>query len=323
MSRTERLLELLIKVQSTPRFTAEQMAMEFGVSRRTMLRDLQALSEMGIPLASRPGPYGGYEVISRGRTLALSLTADEALGMIVSYEAFLQYTASPFAAQSLAAITKLRAALPADIVRELDRIHRHVVVAQPAPSYRAPLLPEILRATLDGIHLDIVYDARSGVSRRRIYPRGLLAEHGFWYCVSYDERRQMDLTLRIDRFLAVERVEGVAAPPPIPLREWLRTRESNPEHPLPLRVRATRQGARSFDLAALFPEIARDEQGEGRIEVEIPMSEIDFYARRLLALGTDIVVESPPELIEAMRRRATEVIALYRSDERPHGEHRP
>jgi predicted DNA-binding transcriptional regulator YafY len=311
MSRTERLLELLIKVQTTPRFTAEEMAVEFGVSRRTMLRDLQALSAMGIPLAARPGPYGGYELISRGRTLALSLSIDEALGMILSYEAFLQYTASPFAAQSLAAITRLRAALPPDVVRQLDRIHRHVVVVQPAPSYRAPLLSAILQAALDEVHLDIVYDSRSGVSARRIFPRGLFAEHGFWYCACHDDRRQMELTLRVDRFLSLERVEGLAPPPAVSLREWLQTRESNPEHPLPLRVRVTRQGARSFDLAVLFRGIAVGERGEGSIEGEIPASEIEFYARRLLALGTDVVVESPSELIEAMRHLARDVLALY------------
>jgi predicted DNA-binding transcriptional regulator YafY len=298
------------------------MAIELGVSRRTMLRDLQALVAMGIPLAARPGPYGGYELIRRGRTLSLSLTVDEALGMILSYEAFLQYAATPFAAQSLAAITKLRAALPPDIVRELDRMHRHVVVVQPAPNYQAPLLSEILQAALDGAHLDIAYDSATGVSQRRIYPYGLFAEHGFWYCACYDYRRQTDLTLRVDRVLSVARVEGIAPPSTVSLREWLRTRESNPERPLPLRVRVTRQGVRSVDLAALFREIAVDERSEGRIEGEIPTSEIDFYARRLLALGTDIAVESPPELIEAMRRLAADVIALYGSDVGPNGEHR-
>ena len=53
MSRTARLLELLIRVQTKPRFTAQELAEEFGVSRRTMLRDLRALSEMGVPLRQR------------------------------------------------------------------------------------------------------------------------------------------------------------------------------------------------------------------------------------------------------------------------------
>jgi predicted DNA-binding transcriptional regulator YafY len=62
LSRTARLLELLIRVQTKPRFTAAELAEEFGVSRRTMLRDLSALSEMGLPLRSRPGPGGGYSL---------------------------------------------------------------------------------------------------------------------------------------------------------------------------------------------------------------------------------------------------------------------
>ena len=50
VSRTARLVELLVRVQTRPRFTAQELAEEFGVSRRTMLRDLQALSGMGVPL---------------------------------------------------------------------------------------------------------------------------------------------------------------------------------------------------------------------------------------------------------------------------------
>jgi predicted DNA-binding transcriptional regulator YafY len=40
MSRSARLLELLIRVQTKPRFTAQEPAEEFGVSRRTIVRDL-------------------------------------------------------------------------------------------------------------------------------------------------------------------------------------------------------------------------------------------------------------------------------------------
>src|SRR3712207_8903738 len=90
VSRTARLLELLVRVQTRPRFTAAELAEEFGVSRRTMLRDLRALSDMGVPLRSTPGPGGGYSLPRGGRRLWPSLTVDEALGLIVSYEALLR-----------------------------------------------------------------------------------------------------------------------------------------------------------------------------------------------------------------------------------------
>jgi predicted DNA-binding transcriptional regulator YafY len=72
-------MELLIRVQTKPRFTAAELAEEFGVSRRTVLRDLRALSEMGVPLRSTPGPGGGYSLPRGGRRLSPSLTVDEAM----------------------------------------------------------------------------------------------------------------------------------------------------------------------------------------------------------------------------------------------------
>src|SRR5579872_4548098 len=97
MSRSTRLLELLIVLQTKTRFTVAEMAADFAVSRRTMLRDLQALSEMGVPLAASPGPGGGYSLIRGRNMLPLSLSADEAIGVILSYEAFQQHAQSPFA----------------------------------------------------------------------------------------------------------------------------------------------------------------------------------------------------------------------------------
>jgi predicted DNA-binding transcriptional regulator YafY len=47
-----------------------------------------------------------------------------------------------------------------------------------------------------------------------------------------------------------------------------------------------------------------DGQRSGIVEAEIPRSEIDFYASRLPSVGTDVKVESPPELAEAISNKA-------------------
>lgn len=309
VSRAARLLEVLIRLSAKPRFTVQELADEFAVSRRTMLRDLHELSAMGVPLAATPGPGGGYALVRSGRILPLALTGDEAIGVVLSYEAFLQYAQSPFAAQSLSAVTKLRAALPPDIVRDLDRIRRYVVIAGAARRYEAPLLPDLLGAALDSARLRVVYDSRSGVSERVIAPFGLYAADGFWYCACYDDRRRGLLALRADRIAAAERVAG-PAPAPLPdLRAWLRVRETNPADPLPFRATVTRRGMRSFELATLFGPLAAGDGGV--IETLIPASEVAYYAARLLPLGADLVVEAPPQLIAALRRLAREILARY------------
>jgi len=316
MSRTARLLEILITLQTKWRFTVQEMADEFGVSRRTMLRDLQALSEMGVPLAASPGPGGGYSLIRDRRLLPLSLSSDEAIGMVLSYESFLQYAQSPFSAQSLSAITKLRNAMPPDVVREMDRIHEHVAVVEEVRSYTAPWLAEVLQAALDGVHLRVVYESISRVSERLLYPYGLYAWQGFWYCACYDGTRQASLGLRVDRIHSVERVEGPAPPVRMTVREYLRTYRSDTVDMLPLRARVTERGAKSFDLATLFGEIPLNEQGDGTVEAAIPASEVEWYAGHLLPLGADLVVESPPELAAAIRRKAQAIVEQY-EDEQP------
>jgi predicted DNA-binding transcriptional regulator YafY len=322
MSRTARLLELLVRVQTRPRFTAAELAEEFGVSRRTMLRDLATLSEMGVPLRSTPGPGGGYSLPRGGRRLSPQLTVDEALGLIVSYESFLRYSESPFSSQSLSAVTKLRAALSPDVVAELDLLRRHVAVVEPVRYYEAPLLGELLDAALAGAHLKVVYDSRSGVSERVVYPFGLYASQGYWYCACHDHSRGHKVSMRADRFLSAERVEGfdrpshaplsewLYRPPQVPLSEWSGDAEGGGES-LKMRALVSERGTKSFELDSLFGRIQTKQSGGGVVEVDIPRSEIDFYAASLLSVGTEVRVQSPPELVEAIHRKAREIVGLY------------
>src|ERR671916_34199 len=74
--------------------------------------------------------------------------------------------------------------------------------------------------------------------------------------------------------------------------------------------RGHRAGRKSFELTSLFGRITPEE--DGVIEVDIPLSEIDYYASRLLSVGTDIRVYSPQELVEAIESKAREIVHLYR-----------
>jgi predicted DNA-binding transcriptional regulator YafY len=230
--------------------------------------------------------------------------------MVLSYEAFLQYAESPFSIQSGSAITKLRNAMPPDVVRELDRLRAYVSVDEPVRQYEAPHLAQILQASVDGMHLRIVYESASGVTERVIFPYGLYAQQGFWYCACYDYRRQDHLSLRTDHIRSAERVGGMERPEPVSLRDWLQMRWTADDR-LRLRARTTRRGAKSLELATLFGRIPTDERGEGIIESWIPAREVGFYAARLLTLGTELIVEEPPELVQAMVEKARAIASQY------------
>jgi predicted DNA-binding transcriptional regulator YafY len=315
VTRAARLLEMLIRLRGAPRLTAGELADEFGVSRRTMQRDLQTLADLGVRLVAAPGPGGGYTLARDQRLAPLTLTVDEALGVLLSYDAFARYAQPPFAAASAgpSPATKLRAALPPDTVRELERLGRHVAIIARPIGDPAPLLGDLLRAALDGVYLRVIYDSKSGRSERIIFPFGVYALGGCWYCACRDEKRGANVSLRADRVVALARVEGERERPPhIPMARWLDVVERDDGRGLPLRVTVTPQGLLSYDLRALFGPIQPDGHGGGMIEGAIPRSEVAWYASQLLAVGPAVVVESPPELIAAVRAQADAVAALYR-----------
>ena len=144
-----------------------------------------------------------------------------------------------------------------------------------------------------------------------IFPFGLYASAGYWYCACFDHKRSANVTMRADRFLAAERVEGFGRLSQVALERWPYDTGDADEERIRLRAHVTGRGMKSFELASLFGRITPDGRGGGVVETEIPKQELDYYASRLLSVGTDVVVRSPPELVKAIRVKVREVARLY------------
>lgn len=83
-------------VNRRKRFTVRELAQEFGVSKRTILRDLQELSEMGVPLYSEVGPHGGYQVLNERILPPIVFSEDEAVSIFFAIHALRHYISLPF-----------------------------------------------------------------------------------------------------------------------------------------------------------------------------------------------------------------------------------
>lgn len=79
--RASRLLQILLLLQNRGRLTAGQLAKELEVDRRTVLRDVDALSEAGLPVITFQGQGGGIELGFDYRTRLTGLDPDEAEAM--------------------------------------------------------------------------------------------------------------------------------------------------------------------------------------------------------------------------------------------------
>lgn len=83
--RASRLLQMLLLLQNRGKLTCAQLSRELEVARRTVLRDLDALTEAGLPVVVHRGAKGGVELGFNYRTRLTGLAVDEAeaLGVLL------------------------------------------------------------------------------------------------------------------------------------------------------------------------------------------------------------------------------------------------
>ena len=81
MNRTDRLLAIVLEIQAKKHIRAEDLAATFEVTKRTIYRDIGALSESGVPIVAMPGQ--GYSLVEGYFLPPLTFSSDEAIMLLL------------------------------------------------------------------------------------------------------------------------------------------------------------------------------------------------------------------------------------------------
>jgi predicted DNA-binding transcriptional regulator YafY len=169
MQRTERLFALAehLRARRTG-VTAEVLAERFGVTVRTIYRDLDALRAADLPLAAERGRGGGYALDKSYSLPPVNFTAREAALLVAIGRHAIEMRLTPFTSTLESGLDKVRAALSTSAQRELlkrlDELSFHGVPALPSkPEVRAA----IERAWFEQQPLAITYVDGNFVERSR------------------------------------------------------------------------------------------------------------------------------------------------------------
>ena len=82
MNRLERMSAILVKLQSRPLVTASEIAVQFGVSLRTVYRDIRSLEASGVPICGEAGQ--GYSLVEGFKLPPLMFTTEEAISFLMA-----------------------------------------------------------------------------------------------------------------------------------------------------------------------------------------------------------------------------------------------
>ncbi|XEC96358.1 helix-turn-helix transcriptional regulator [Paenibacillus tarimensis] len=316
MSKSKRLLELMMTVNRKRKFTVKELALEFGVSTRTMLRDLQELSELGVPLYSEVGPHGGYQVLKERILPPIAFSEEEAVAMFFAVYALRHYSSLPFEAESASALDKFYLHMSGDVRDRIDQMKNRVDFVTPTRQRESPYLSILLEAAVHQKVLLVGYESQQGKADRKIQPVGIYANNGLWFCPAYCFHRQDFRIFRCDRIhSAAYDADGTE---PMELRHvHLGNKESffhTEKEPAGagLYAELTPKGVQMCEAVLWLGSYLKiREDGSGRLEGPLPPSDLAFYARFFIGLANEATVKHPRELVAEMKRLYAEIMFKY------------
>ncbi|MGN9818642.1 helix-turn-helix transcriptional regulator [Streptomyces sp. SD11] len=328
--KSDRLLAILLLLQTRGRVPAPELAERLEVSVRTIYRDVEALSAAGVSVYAERGRHGGIELLAGFRTDVTGLTADESRPLFV-LAAQGAHTALGLDAALGSALRKVMAALPEPHRPAAEVTSRRILVDATRWTTGGKGGP---RAVVDlGVLQDAVFaDRRLRMSYRhggdtepRTYtvdPYGLVAKAGVWYLVA--DRRGRPRLFRADRVRSARLPDApVRRRPGVELADaWQALRREVEERPggidVTVRVRRDR-----FDLFLRLHGGTLTEPPEDDGTSEWVVARLAYgvvgEARPLLAFGDRLEVLSPSGVRGELARVAASVAELY-GRSRPSGQ---
>ncbi len=341
MNRLDRALGILLLLRSGQSLSAAALAERFEVSTRTIYRDVETLSLVGVPVYAEMGRGGGFRLGEGYFLPPVMLSVGEAISLVLGLTLLRQLRAKPFAPELESAAHKLVAAVPERIRAVLAESQRIIGVEampadifhpEPPPPPRADGVREdevvgtFLRAILDRRSLALQYRSpyRDRSERLRVTPLGLLWDRDYWYLVGSPGPARRPALWRADRVQAIEpdRILGadVQAFDVASLlgRGWLRAAMSEwLAEPAPVRIRMTAAQADRLRQDWYYAHAHFEPGGAGHVIMSFGEGNPQIVLELVRWLGPGAELLEPPEWRAMLQAELRGMLARYMTEQEP------
>ena len=337
MKELDRILGILLALQSQRRISARLLAERFAVSTRTIYRDLQTMSLLGIPVYAERGRHGGIRLLEGYFLPPLMFSRSEAIALLLGAIILRTLRAVPFQEDVDTATQKLLAAVPDQLRVTLARLGRIVgTELPPADIFHAEpdeptvagntrrdgiIVTHFLQAILDGNDVRLVYQSpyREDAMAVNARPLGLFWDRGRWYLATSDPQQPAKQRLwRADRVADISARVGNTGSSVVTddgrSREalgfdiaellghaWLKTAMGVWRERAPVRLRITPEQARRLQLDWYYRFAQYEATGEGAVTMTVGERDPELVLPLVRWLGPGAELLSPASWRGALR----------------------
>lgn len=197
-----RLLNILDLLRANGQMSARDLAAELEVDTRTIRRYMVMLDDLGMPVETVRGRYGGYRLRPGYKLPPIVFSDDEVLALTMGLSFARHVGISGMVRTAELAIAKMERAMPTAMVEQSKMLQETLVMNAPRSSWPAPtkLILTLSAAIYNRQRVWIRYGNRDDrKTERNVDLYGLIFTIGLWYIVGYCHLREGLRTFRIDR----------------------------------------------------------------------------------------------------------------------------
>jgi predicted DNA-binding transcriptional regulator YafY len=319
--RADRLISIIMLLQTRGRVTAREMAAEMEVSERTIYRDIDALSVAGIPVFSEYGPGGGFELLESYRSDLIGLNEHEIRALLML--SIPQPLKELGMGQELkGALLKLSTAIPGNKGETGFQYRQRIHLDSTPWSHsfeQVPFLTTLHQASIQNRLVHIIYRGAFDTEIDAIAaPFGLVAKTSIWYLVFECNARVR--VIRIANVSEVSLLEDRFEPRedfllPSFWETWCKTTEAlRPTYPVKLRVSPELFELLRYhhgDLASETEYFENHTDNQVWLKITLSYESIEDARRSILSFGRAAEVIEPISLRMSVIDFAYQIKDLY------------
>ena len=307
--KLQRLLSITFILLSRGRVSSQELAEKFGVSQRTIFRDINSLSEAGIPIGGIPGKSGGFYIIENYK-FDKRLLLPEELASILSA---LKGLGNTFYSEQLDnAIDKISIFVSREresyITGLLDRVVFDIMPIG-APEKQRKDLSTIYSALNSNHVISFNYlNSKFEKMLREVEPMKLISKNHAWYLFAFCKIKNDFRTFRISRIDDLKISSLTFEPRQVDYSKYEYSREKLQKVDVELRFASP---IRKF-IEEIFPIDCMTSEEDGSLLIKTSMSEDEWLYSYLLSFGPMLEIIAPKRIRDLIIQRAKNILDLYK-----------
>jgi predicted DNA-binding transcriptional regulator YafY len=309
---TGRVLTILEMLQSKPDISGPELATILEVDVRTVRRYITILQDVGIPVEANIGRYGGYRLRPGFKLPPLMFTEEEATAIMLGLlgTAWLEIKQPALAVEG--ALAKISRVLPLKARERLKALSSYLVIFSEQAESRpdVSLLITISEAIGQQQRIDLHYvSGENSFSQRKIEPYGIVEWSGDWYLVAYCCLRQAMRGFRLDRIQKLQVLkEGFVRPPNFDCRAYIIENFAGDSYRWLVEVEFQAEMEQvQKKMSNIYGTLTANATG---VSYQVETNNLENTARYLMSLALPFTIQQPPELKEAFRNLAAQMLQV-------------